>query len=108
MRHVPDFRSAEFLREQVLQAMAFYDERAVDPSGGLYHFFRDDGSVYDIHDPDNWAFVFEQSTLIPFDYSGVSRPPGADRFMVEYGHTSDIFTNPREERTKDYITGRYG
>lgn len=28
--------------------------------------------------------------------------------MVEYGHTSDIFTNPREKRTQDYITGRYG
>jgi phosphate transport system ATP-binding protein len=28
--------------------------------------------------------------------------------IVEYGTTSDIFTNPREERTKDYITGRYG
>ena len=28
--------------------------------------------------------------------------------MVEYGVTEDIFTNPREERTKDYITGRYG
>jgi phosphate transport system ATP-binding protein len=28
--------------------------------------------------------------------------------MVEYGDTSDIFTNPRETRTKDYITGRYG
>ncbi len=28
--------------------------------------------------------------------------------MVEYGRTSDIFTNPLEERTKDYITGRYG
>lgn len=28
--------------------------------------------------------------------------------MVEYGDTSMIFTNPREERTKDYITGRYG
>ncbi len=28
--------------------------------------------------------------------------------VVEYGKTSDIFTNPREERTKDYITGRYG
>ena len=28
--------------------------------------------------------------------------------MVEYGDTSDIFTNPKEERTKDYITGRYG
>ena len=28
--------------------------------------------------------------------------------LVEYGETSDIFTNPREQRTRDYITGRYG
>ncbi len=28
--------------------------------------------------------------------------------IVEYGDTGTIFTNPREERTKDYITGRYG
>lgn len=28
--------------------------------------------------------------------------------MVEYGETREIFTNPRETRTKDYITGRYG
>ena len=28
--------------------------------------------------------------------------------MVEYGQTRDIFTKPREERTRDYITGRYG
>ncbi|MBX3562355.1 MAG: phosphate ABC transporter ATP-binding protein [Sphingomonas sp.] len=28
--------------------------------------------------------------------------------LVEYGETSAIFTNPRETRTKDYITGRYG
>jgi phosphate transport system ATP-binding protein len=28
--------------------------------------------------------------------------------LVEYGDTKTIFTNPREPRTKDYITGRYG
>jgi phosphate transport system ATP-binding protein len=28
--------------------------------------------------------------------------------LVEFAPTSDIFTNPREERTRDYITGRYG
>ena len=28
--------------------------------------------------------------------------------LVEYGETTDIFTNPREEKTRDYITGRYG
>ena len=28
--------------------------------------------------------------------------------LVEYGKTSEMFTNPREQRTTDYITGRYG
>jgi len=28
--------------------------------------------------------------------------------LVEHGPTAEIFTNPREERTRDYITGRYG
>jgi phosphate transport system ATP-binding protein len=28
--------------------------------------------------------------------------------LVEYGKTSEIFTNPRQRRTQDYITGRYG
>jgi phosphate transport system ATP-binding protein len=28
--------------------------------------------------------------------------------LVEYGDTREIFTNPKETRTKDYITGRYG
>jgi phosphate transport system ATP-binding protein len=28
--------------------------------------------------------------------------------LVEYGKTSEMFTNPRQQRTQDYITGRYG
>lgn len=28
--------------------------------------------------------------------------------MVEYDQTSKIFTTPRDQRTEDYITGRYG
>ena len=28
--------------------------------------------------------------------------------LVEFGPTTDIFTNPRDQRTEDYITGRYG
>jgi mannose/cellobiose epimerase-like protein (N-acyl-D-glucosamine 2-epimerase family) len=43
----PDFRSPDFLRAHVLQTMAFYDERCQDPSGGFFHFFKDDGTVYD-------------------------------------------------------------
>lgn len=28
--------------------------------------------------------------------------------MMEFGETSQIFTNPRDKRTEDYITGRFG
>jgi len=28
--------------------------------------------------------------------------------LVEYGSTSQIFTKPRDKRTEDYITGRFG
>ncbi len=28
--------------------------------------------------------------------------------MVEFGETAQIFTNPKEKRTEDYITGRFG
>jgi phosphate transport system ATP-binding protein len=28
--------------------------------------------------------------------------------MVEFGETSQIFTNPKDRRTEDYITGRFG
>jgi phosphate transport system ATP-binding protein len=28
--------------------------------------------------------------------------------LVEYGPTSEIFTNPKDRRTEDYITGRFG
>lgn len=28
--------------------------------------------------------------------------------LVEYGATSQIFTNPKDKRTEDYITGRFG
>ena len=28
--------------------------------------------------------------------------------LVEFDETSRIFTNPRDRRTEDYITGRFG
>ncbi|MBE0712751.1 MAG: phosphate ABC transporter ATP-binding protein, partial [Candidatus Aminicenantes bacterium] len=28
--------------------------------------------------------------------------------LVEIGETQQIFTNPRDSRTEDYITGRFG
>jgi mannose/cellobiose epimerase-like protein (N-acyl-D-glucosamine 2-epimerase family) len=43
----PDFRSADFLREHIAQTMAFYHPHAIDPAGGFFHYFKDDGTIYD-------------------------------------------------------------
>ena len=43
----PNFRSRAFLLDHIERTMAFYHPRAIDPRGGFYHFFQDDGTVYD-------------------------------------------------------------
>ncbi len=46
-RRSPDFRSPDFLVGHVAHTMAFYRPRCIDPRGGFFHHFRNDGSVYD-------------------------------------------------------------
>lgn len=45
----PNFHSRTTLLQHIRTTLAFYDPRCVDPSGGFYHFFKDDGTVYDRH-----------------------------------------------------------
>ncbi|NDY93151.1 AGE family epimerase/isomerase [Ideonella livida] len=47
MRDLPDFRSPDFLRAHIQHTLAFYAPRNLDASGGFFHFYRDDGTVYE-------------------------------------------------------------
>lgn len=49
MSDFPDFRSRAVLLAHAQHSMSFYHPRCIDPSGGMYHFFKDDGRVYDAH-----------------------------------------------------------
>jgi len=44
---LPDFRTPEALRAHIRATMAFYHPRCIDPQGGFFHYFKDDGTVYD-------------------------------------------------------------
>ncbi|HWI24665.1 MAG TPA: AGE family epimerase/isomerase, partial [Lysobacter sp.] len=58
---LPDFRSPAFLRAHVAHTMAFYHPRCIDPAGGFFHYFKDDGTVYDAshrHLVSSTRFVF--------------------------------------------------
>jgi len=60
----PDFRSRGFLLGHIRHTMAFYHPRCIDPDGGFFQFFRDDGSVYDArtrHLVSSTRFVFNYS-----------------------------------------------
>jgi len=39
------------------------------------------------------------SDFTAFMYEGI---------LMEFGVTQEMFTNPKEKRTQDYITGRFG
>ena len=48
---LPDFHSRSTLLQHIRHTRQFYDPRCVDPSGGFYHFYKDDGAIYDAHAP---------------------------------------------------------
>lgn len=58
---LPDFRSRRVLLARVADTMLFYHPRCIDPAGGFFHFFRDNGTVYDAstrHLVSSTRFVF--------------------------------------------------
>ena len=47
---LPAFRERDFLLGHMQRSMDFFDpSRTIDPSGGFFHFYAADGSVYDKH-----------------------------------------------------------
>lgn len=65
MSDYPDFENAAFLRQHIADILAFYEPNALDPTGGFFHHFRDDGSIYDPdtrHLVSSARFVFNYAT----------------------------------------------
>jgi mannose/cellobiose epimerase-like protein (N-acyl-D-glucosamine 2-epimerase family) len=64
MTNLPNFRDPDVLLDHARHTMRFYNPRAIDPAGGLYHYFKDDGTVYDAqhrHLVSSTRFVFTYS-----------------------------------------------
>ncbi len=77
----PNFRSEAFLRAHIADTMAFYHPRAIDPDGGFFHYFRDDGSVYDASHRH-----LVSSTRFVFSYAMASREFGNAEFLDAARH----------------------
>jgi len=117
----PDFRSPGFLRAHIAHTMAFYHPRCIDPAGGFFHYFRDDGTVYD-----RGHRHLVSSTRFVFNYATASREFPEDAALqaqyleaVHHGlaYLRDVHRNPdtggyawtiREGRFEDATNHCYG
>ena len=104
---MPNFRSPEFLSDHILHTLAFYEPRALDTAGGFFHFFKDDGTVYDRrtrHLVSSTRFVFNHATAyrrfgdpahlaavrhgLGFLQHGHARPEGGYAWQIDWHERS--------------------
>jgi mannose/cellobiose epimerase-like protein (N-acyl-D-glucosamine 2-epimerase family) len=93
MPTLPDFRSRITLLDHIRATLAFYDPRCVDPGGGFFHFFLDDGSVYDRH-----TRHLVSSTRFIFNYAMAARQFRRPDYLQQVRHglafLRDVHRNP--------------
>lgn len=93
----PDFESAEFLNDHISRTLAFYEDIAVDPSGGFFHCFEDDGRIYDRdlrHLVSSCRFVF--------DYALAYRELGEEKYRMKAVHGLDFLETLHHQKNGSY------
>jgi mannose/cellobiose epimerase-like protein (N-acyl-D-glucosamine 2-epimerase family) len=86
------------LTGHIRDTMQFYHPRCIDPSGGFFHYFKDDGAVYDAA-----SRHLVSSTRFVFNYAQAFRRFGDPAFLAAARHGIDfIRTAHRNPDTGGY------
>ncbi|MDQ8020296.1 MAG: AGE family epimerase/isomerase [Moraxellaceae bacterium] len=88
-----DFRSRSFLLDHLRSTLGFYDPRCVDPAGGFFQCYLDDGTVFDPHTRSLVA-----SCRFVFNYAMAARrfgePAYLDRVCHGLRYLREVHRNP--------------
>ncbi len=95
MSHLPDFRSPDVLLAHARHTMDFYHPRSIDPSGGFFHFFKDDGTVYDRRQRH-----LVSSTRFVFTYAMAYRRFGDAAYLAGVRHGVRFLREAHWDRTQ--------
>ncbi len=99
----PEFDSPEFLTAHVKSILAFYRNTAFDPSGGFFHFFLDDGQIYD---RDTRHLV--SSTRLVFNYAQAHLRYGDEEYQRWARHGFDYLLSHHQHSSGHFIWQRNG
>ncbi len=95
---MPNFRDRQFLIDHIQKTLAFYHPRSIDPTGGFYHFLKDDGTVYDAT-----TRHLVSSTRLVFNYGMACRHFGHDKYRDGLRHALTFLRDAH----RDPATGGY-
>ncbi len=95
---LPDFRDPDVLRQHIADILAFYRPHVIDPAGGCFHYFRDDGSVYE---RDHRHLV--SSTRFVFNFAMAAREFDSDEYRALARHALRYLRSHH----RDAATGGY-
>ncbi|NID05579.1 AGE family epimerase/isomerase [Luteibacter jiangsuensis] len=90
---LPDFHSVDVLRDHVAKTMAFYKPNEVDPAGGFFQYYKDDGTVYDRshrHLVSSTRFVFNHAMA----YLEFGKPEDKNLVMHGLKYLREVHRNP--------------
>lgn len=96
----PSFDSAAFLRQHVDSILRFYEPRALDPRGGFYHYFKDDGHVYDREHRHlvsatrfvfNWAQAHRHTARQPYLQWTAHALAHVEQFKIQTGSQQGLY-----------------
>ena len=96
---LPDFNSPAFLRRHIADTMAFYHPRAIDPAGGFFHYFKDDGTIYERshrHLVSSTRFVFNYA-MAALEFADDAKLAAEYRNAVQHGlrYLREVHRNAR-------------
>lgn len=93
-----DWYNPDFLTDHIRHTMSFYHPRAIDPSGGFFHFYKDDGTVYDTRQRH-----LVSSTRFIFNYAMAFRQFGVPSYKDAVWHGVQFLRNAhRNPQTGGY------
>ncbi|GAB3477642.1 AGE family epimerase/isomerase [Marinomonas epiphytica] len=98
MQQPNDFQSPSFLSQHIQSTMAFYHPICLDPAGGYFQFFKDNGDIYD---PDTRHLV--SSTRFVFNYAKAYIAEGKEEYLAATKHGLDYLRTRHKSDKGGYV-----
>lgn len=98
MPSFPEFTSSTFLKDHIQSIMQFYHPNCIDPAGGFFQFFKDNGDIYDTN-----TRHLVSSTRFVFNYAKAYQAEGKSEYLDATRHGLHYLRNRHRRENGGYV-----